>query len=247
SLTATSTGLTGSPVTFLATGAAGPATQMALNAGDNQAATVGTAVATPPSVIVRDQFANAVPGVAVTFATTGDNGTVDPATAVTTNASGVAAANSWTLGTAAKTDTLRATSSGLTGSPVTFTASATAGGPSAAQSTVTAAPATITAGAGSSTITVTVRDANGNPVSGATVTLAANPATGITLTQPAGTTNTSGQITGALSSTEAGTKTVTATVNNTMTVTETALVTVNSAAAATIAPHGGNGQTAPAG
>src|SRR5256886_13323968 len=86
-----------------------------------------------------------------------------------------------------------------------------------------------------------------SPVSGATVTLAANPATGITLTQPAGTTNTSGQITGALSSTEAGTKTVTATVNNTMTVTETALVTVNSAAAATIAPHGGNRQTAPAG
>src|SRR5256885_8519514 len=108
---------------------------------------------------------------------------------------------------------------------------------------------TITASSGSSasTITVTVKDANGNPVSGATVTLAANPATGITLTQPAGTTNTSGQITGALSSTEAGTKTVTATVNSTVTVTETALVTVNSAAAAAIAPHGGNGQTAPAG
>src|SRR5205807_120784 len=183
--------------------------------------------ATPPSVIVRDQFANPVPGVAVTFATAGDNGTVDPATAVTTNANGVAAANSWTLGSAAKTDTLRATATGLTGSPVTFTASATAGGPSAAQSTVAAAPATITAGAGSSTITVTVRDANGNPVSGATVTLAASPATGVTLTQPAGTTNTSGQINGALSSTAAETKTVTALVDGRVTVTETAAVTVN--------------------
>src|SRR5207253_582284 len=208
---------------------------------------VGTAVATPPSVIVRDQFANPVPGVAVTFATAGDNGTVDPATAVTTNANGVAAANSWTLGSAAKTDTLRATATGLTGSPVTFTASATAGGPSAAQSTVAAAPATITAGAGSSTITVTVRDANGNPVSGATVTLTVTPATGSTLTQPVGTTNASGQINGSLSSTAAETKTVTALVDGRVTVTETAAVTVNSAAAATIAPHGGSGQTAPAG
>ena len=75
-----------------------------------------------------------------------------------------------------------------------------------------ASPGTITASTGSSasTITVTVKDDNGNPVSGATVTLAASPATGVTLTQPAGTTNTSGQITGALSSTEAGTKTVAA-------------------------------------
>src|SRR6266480_5391007 len=192
SLTATSDGLTGNPVTFAAMGTAGAATQIALNAGNAQAATVGTAVATPPSVIVRDQFANPVPGVAVTFATSGDNGTVDPATAVTTNANGVAAANSWTLGTAAKLDTLRATAAGLSSSPVTFTATATAGGPSATQSTVAAAPATITAGAGSSTITVTVRDANGNPVSGATVTLAVSPATGSTLTQPVGTTSAGG-------------------------------------------------------
>src|SRR5207245_4530993 len=137
--------------------------------------------------IVRDQFANPVAGVAVTFATSGDNGTVDPATAVATGVNGIAAANSWTLGSTAKVDTLRATAAGLSGSPVTFTATATAGGPSATQSTVAAAPQTITAGRGTSTITVTVRDANGNPASGATVTLAATPATGNTLTQPAGT------------------------------------------------------------
>src|SRR4029077_17980509 len=94
---ATAGRLSGSPVTFAAQGTAGAATQIALNGGTGQVATVGTAVATPPSVIVRDQFGNPVTGVAVTFATTGDNGTVDPATAVTTNASGVAAANSWTL------------------------------------------------------------------------------------------------------------------------------------------------------
>src|SRR5205823_3104819 len=211
------------------------------------AATVGTAVATPPSVIVRDQFANPVPGVAVTFATSGDNGTVDPATPVATGANGIAAANSWTLGTAAKVDTLQATAAGLSGSPVTFTATATAGGPSATQSTVAAAPATITAGVGSSTITVTVRDANGNPIQGATVTLVVSPATGSTLTQPAGTTNAGGQITGSLSSTAAGTKTVTAIVNGSVPITESAAVSVNPAAAATIGPNGGSGQQAPAG
>src|SRR5437763_850449 len=231
SLTATSAGLAGSPVTFSATGTAGAATQIALNAGNGQAATVGTAVATPPSVIVRDQFANAVAGVAVTFATSGDNGAVDPATPVATGANGIAAANSWTLGTTAKVDTLRATAAGLSGSPVTFTATATAGGPSTTQSTVAAAPATITAGAGSSTITVTVRDANGNPIQGATVTLAVSPATGSTLTQPVGTTSAGGQITGTLSSTAAGTKTLTATVNGTITVAQTATVSVSPAGA----------------
>src|SRR5439155_1491988 len=117
------------------------------------------------------------------------------------------------------------------------------------QSTVAAAPATITAGAGSSTITVTVRDANGNPVSGATVTLLVTPATGSTLTQPVGTTSAGGQITGSLSSTAAGTKTVRAIVNGCVRVTqaETAAVSVNPAAAATIGPNGGSGQQAPAG
>src|SRR2546429_3277756 len=168
---------------------------------------------------------------AVTFATSGDNGTVDRATPVGTGANGIAAANSWTLGTTAKVDTLRATAAGLSGSPVTFTATATAGGPSTTQSTVAAAPATITAGAGSSTITVTVRDANGNPVSGATVTLLVTPATGSTLTQPVGTTSPAGQITGSLSSTAVGTKTVSAPVNGSVAAAPTPPATANPAGA----------------
>src|SRR5437016_6088185 len=138
-------------------------------------------------------------------------------------------------------------SNGLSGSPVVFLAPATAGGPSASQSSVAAAPATITAGSGSSTITVTVRDAGGNPVSGATVTLAALPTSGNTLTQPAGSTDVNGQATGTLSSTAAGTETITAKVNGTVTVTQTATVNVTPAAATTIAVHDGNGQTVPAG
>src|SRR5205809_703134 len=82
---------TGRPVTFTATGTAGDATQVTIHAGDTQAATVGTAIATPPAVLIRDQFNNPVAGVAVTFAVTSGGGTVSPVTAVSTDASGIAA------------------------------------------------------------------------------------------------------------------------------------------------------------
>src|SRR5437867_3565782 len=92
------------------------------------------------------------------------------------------------------------------------TASATVTCPvvSAAQSTVAATPTSLTAGSGSATITVTVKDANGAPLSGATVVLVAT-GSGNTLTQPSGTTNASGMATGTLSSTVTGAKTVSAT------------------------------------
>ena len=44
-----------------------------------------------------------------------------------TDASGIATVGSWTLGAAAGANTLTATSAGLTGSPVTFTATGDAG------------------------------------------------------------------------------------------------------------------------
>src|SRR6266480_5662322 len=231
-LTATAGVLAGSPVKFTATGTAGDAGSIAVNGGNGQSATVGTAVLTDPSVIVRDQFNNPVAGVSVTFAAAAGSGTVVPTTPVTTNASGIATVTSWTLGTKADTNTLTAVSSGLNGSPVIFKATGRAAAPSAGRSLVGATPGSITASTGSSatTITVTVRDGFDNPVSGATVTLAASPTAGNTLTQPVGTTNASGQIAGTLSSTAAGPKTVTATVNGTLVLTETATVTVNAAA-----------------
>src|SRR5207249_2763159 len=130
-LTATASGLTGSPVTFTATGTAGGAGSIAVNAGDNQTATVNTAVATPPAVIVRDQFNNPGPGVAVTFAVAAGGGSVNPTTPVTTGADGIAAVTSWTLGTTAGANRLTATASGsgITGNPLSFTATGTAGAP----------------------------------------------------------------------------------------------------------------------
>src|SRR5207249_294506 len=55
-----------------------PATSIAINGGNNQTATVGTAVATPPSVLVRDQVNNPVAGVPVTFAAGPGGSTVSP-------------------------------------------------------------------------------------------------------------------------------------------------------------------------
>src|SRR5207253_2109207 len=88
------------------------ATSIAPSAGSSQTGTVGTPVQTPPAVIVRDQFNNPVAGVAVTFTPASGSGSVNPTTPVLTNASGIAARTSWTLGTTAGGNTLTATSGG---------------------------------------------------------------------------------------------------------------------------------------
>ena len=125
-LTATSTGLTGSPVTFSALGTGGAASQIAINTGNNETAKIGTAVPVAPSVVVRNLINNPVAGVTVTFAVASGGGSVTGATQ-TTNANGIATVGSWILGPIAGINTLTATSPGLTGSPLTFTATATGG------------------------------------------------------------------------------------------------------------------------
>ncbi len=140
-----------------------PATQIAANAGDAQTAIAGAVVAIAPSVIVKDAYNYPVSGVTVTFAVASGGGSATALTA-TTNAAGIATVGSWTLGAKAGADTLTATSAALTGSPVTFTATGVAGPADPAQSTIVASNTDITAGDGTQVITVTVRDANGNPV-----------------------------------------------------------------------------------
>ena len=102
---------------------------------------------------------------------------------------------------------------------------------SPSQSSVSAT-SPITAGSGSSTITVTARDGSGNPISGATVVLAAS-GTGNTLTQPVGTTAANGTITGSLSSTKSENKTISATING-VAINQQPTVTVNPGAAAAL-------------
>jgi len=95
---------------------------------------------------------------------------------------------------------------------------------SASQSSVQVAPTSLTAGTGSATVTVTTRDAGGNPVVGATVTLTAT-GTGNTIVQPGPPTNGSGVTTGTFSSTGAGLKTISATASGVL-ITQKPTVTV---------------------
>jgi large repetitive protein len=102
------------------------ATQIAVKAGDAQTASAGAAVAIAPSVVVTDAKGKPVPGVTVTFAVATGGGSVTGSPAKT-DASGIAAVGSWKLGAVVGANTLTATSAGLTGSPVTFTATGGAG------------------------------------------------------------------------------------------------------------------------
>jgi hypothetical protein len=170
------------------------------------------------TVTARDASGNPINGATVVLSATGDGNTLTQPGP--TDGNGVATGT--LSSTVAEPKTVSATISG-TAVTQTATVTVTAGAVSADQSTVTADPTTISAGNGSSTITVTARDASGNPINGATVVLSAT-GDGNTLVQP-GPTNANGEATGALSSTVAESKTVSAAINGT-TVAQTATVTV---------------------
>jgi hypothetical protein len=173
--------------TFTVTLNPGPASTAVVNPGtssNGQSATAGQPVAVPPSVLVRDQYNNAVSGVNVTFAVTGGAGTVVPTTPVQTNAQGIATATSWTLGAALGANTLRATVAGVT-APVDFTATGVAGTPASIIVGGTGNSQGQTAIAGTSVTNapvVLVRDAGNNPVSGVTVRFAIGGGAGKILT-----------------------------------------------------------------
>jgi hypothetical protein len=94
----------------------GPPTAVAANITANSSigftAPPGTQVTTPPSVLLSDSRGAPVAGAVVTFSVTSGGGTLTGATA-TSNASGVAAVGSWTLGTAAGKNTLSAQTGSL--------------------------------------------------------------------------------------------------------------------------------------
>src|SRR5205807_574794 len=161
----------GSPVSFSRTATSGTDAMIAANSATRQSATAGTAVSAPPSVIVKDANGNPVAQVAVTFAVATGNGTITGGSQ-TTNTSGVATVGSWTLSATAGPNTLTATSGSLSGSPVTFTATGTAG----TAATIAASSATSQSSSptrrSSELPSVIVKDANGNPVAQVAVTFA---------------------------------------------------------------------------
>ena len=168
-ITASATALTS--IDFTATARAGAPSTIATNGGTGQSVVVGTAVLTPPAVIVKDRFANPVPGVFVDFRIASGGGTI-VGDAATTNSAGIAAVTSWTMGTTVGANTLTAVaqSGGITGNPVTFIATATAG----AAARLTAVGSTSLTGTVFRALTpvpqVKVTDASGNAVAGAVVT-----------------------------------------------------------------------------
>lgn len=196
--------------TPISIGVGAPST-VAVAAGAGQTVPAGTAVPVRPAVIVRDAGGTPVAGVGVSFVVTSGGGSVTGG-AATTGTDGIATVGSWTLGTSAGPNSLQATvgADGVSGNPVTFSATAEAGPASAEKSSVSAAPGTIAASQGTTTatITVVVRDSRSNPLAGQSVSLAATGA-GVTLTQP-GPTNAAGTTTGTLSATAAGPHVVTA-------------------------------------
>jgi adhesin/invasin len=240
-VTATSGSL--ASVSFTATSTAGPPASLARNAGDNQTAAAGSTVPVPPSVLVKDANGNPAPGVSVTFAVAAGGGSLTGATALT-DAAGIAAVGSWTLGTVVGANTLNATSGSLPG--VSFTATSIAG---AAASLAKTAGDNQTAAAGSAipiSPSVVVKDANGNPVAGISVTFAVisggGSLTGATAVSNAAGIATVGSWTlGAA----AGSNSLTATSGSLTSVSFTATATAG--AAASLTRNGGDGQTAVAG
>jgi hypothetical protein len=173
---ATASGLT--PVIFTINTAAGPAFTIRKLSADSQNAVVATALVTAPSVRVLDQYGNPVSGATVTFAVLSGNGTLAGASKIT-GSNGIAAADSWTLGTVAGPQTVRADVSGLTAATIT-------------EITVASTPASIAivGGNGGNGIvgsslasfsllpSVKITDAFGNPVAGVTVTFTPGPNSG---------------------------------------------------------------------
>jgi adhesin/invasin len=170
---------------FSATATTAAIAKLEKTAGDNQSATAGSAVAIPPAVKVTDANGNPVAGVGVTFAVGSGGGSINPTTPVITNAGGVAALTSWTLGITAGTNTLTATISGtgIVGNPATFTATGQVG--SAGKLAILRQPsATAQSGvAFAQQPKVQLEDAGGNPVAtaGLAITAALASGTGGTL------------------------------------------------------------------
>jgi adhesin/invasin len=250
-LQAAATGLTGSPVVFTATGTpgapSGTNSTIATTTPITACATVCTTGAGTQSIItitVRDGFNNPINGASVTWAATGAGNTVTNPSG-TTDALGVFGAGRLSS-TAAQTKTISATINGSVAITPNGSVVVNPDAVSLSSSLVTAtSPITASSGSSVSTVTVTVRDQFGNGISGRSVTIAVSPVTGNTVTQPVGTTNASGVITGSFSTTQATTKTVTASVTGVGTISpDNALVTVNAAAAASIVINAGNLQTA---
>jgi urease accessory protein UreF len=212
-VTATSAGLSGSPLAFTATAAAPlPAHTLSMAPSNNGNAQTGVAGVALPSAfvaLVTDINGNPVSGSTVIWAVTSGGGSFGGSTTTTSDSNGLATSPLLTLGTVAGSNTVTATSTGLTNSPLSYTATGVAGPVSASTSTISAVTGVTANNSSTSTVTITLKDVNGNVIAGQSgVTFGVTVGSSYTLVQPSGSTNSSGQITGTIASTKAETKTL---------------------------------------
>jgi hypothetical protein len=140
---------------------------LAAVAGDGQTAPVGADLAAPLVVQVTDGFGNPIPGVTVSWSVDG-GGRVSDAT-TTTGSDGLTSVRR-TLGPSAGAQRTLASASGLAGSPVEFTATATAGAATVLEGVSGDGQSAIVGTALPAPLVVRAHDAAGNAVAGLAVT-----------------------------------------------------------------------------
>ena len=235
-------------VDFAATGTVGAEYAVSISAGDGQSKTAGQNVTIAPAAIVKDQYNNVVSGVGLSWTVQTGGGSVVSTGGTTTNGSGIGTITSWTLGTTAGSNTLRATCSTCsTTKTVDFTATGTAG---SAYNVAVSAGSGLSATAGSAVGTapkVLVTDSNGNAVAGATISWAVQTGGGSVNSTGGTTTDASGfaQVTSWTLGTTVGSNTLRATCagcSNTTTANFSATGTVG--AAYNVAINAGDSQSA---
>ncbi|MDQ7054819.1 MAG: Ig-like domain-containing protein [candidate division KSB1 bacterium] len=119
-------GFTATPVVFTATATAGQAVKIVKISGDNQSGAAGQPLAQPFVVEVQDSVGNPVTNYDVYFVATQGGGLLDKSLPVKTDSVGRASVT-LTVGNQHATNIVKAYAPGLTGSPVSFTATATSG------------------------------------------------------------------------------------------------------------------------
>jgi adhesin/invasin len=227
--TAAVDGLSGSPVTFNSTATVGAASKIVIVTQPSATAVNGVVFAQQPVVQVQDAAGNNVgpAGRLISAVLVNAEGDLNGTRNRQTNATGQATYTNLNITGPVGTYTMRF-SSGILDDAFSDPIVLSVGAPSAAQSTVDAAPTSIAVGE-TSTITVTVRDAGGNPVAGVDVDLDTG-GNGNTFTPPSSTSDANGQITSDFSSTVLGNHTITATLNGGQTVADNAVVSVSAGA-----------------
>lgn len=197
-------------VEFTANATASFNRSLRLVSGGGQNGTPGQRLPAPIIVQVRDEFNNPVAGQSILFSVTAGNGLLEgqSSRSLLTDAEGKAMAQ-WSMGPyhgVAQQLQIFGMVNGLpmTGSPLIVEAGLGAA-PDSAHSSLSATTPVLANGSEVSNITVTLRDAAGQPLIGYSVRLAAS-GTGNRLTVADSLTDSAGQVTAGLTSTTAGSK-----------------------------------------